>query len=335
MTARHNLELNLGKLCNNRCVFCLDSTAPQESRRWVPPDRAAAELQRAFDDGVRSVGLLGGEPTAHPQILDIVTTARSIGFTRISLSTNALKLADASFAEALVEAGATRFTVSIHSHRSEDEDELSGRTGNFHRKLTAIRTLVSLRQRGLLPDNVSLNPVITTRLVGMLPEFAAAFRAEGIRDIRYNLVRTDACPEQGDTLTPTLTTLTPQILRTAVVNVRALRMTLAFGDVPLCAYPWEVLSNRSLARQTVGEARDLETRVAVFSAPKDPQREASRFRWSDRKRTALKVKPESSCAECHLADPCEGIWRSYVDVHSTEGLQAVRHAPEWLRGANR
>ena len=335
MSARHNLELNLGKLCNNRCVFCLDGAAPQESRRWVPPDRAAAELQRAFDDGVRSVGLLGGEPTAHPQILEIVATARSIGFTRIALSTNALKLADAAVAEALVEAGATRFTVSIHSHRDADEDALTGRAGNFQKKLTAIRNLVLLRQQGRLPDNVSLNPVITTRLVGMLPEFAAAFRAEGIRDIRYNLIRTDACPDQGAVLTPTLPALTPQILRTAVINVRVLHMTLAFGDVPLCAYPWEVLSNRTLALTTLGEARDLETRVAVFSAPKDPDRDASRFRWSDRKRSALKVKPGSTCEGCCLDGPCEGIWRSYVDVHDTEGLQPVRHALDWLRGADR
>jgi len=330
-----HLEINLGKLCNNRCVFCLDGSAPRESRKWVPVDRATGELRRAYDDGVRSVGLLGGEPTAHPQILDIVSEARSIGFTRIALSTNALKLDDGAFAEALVEAGATRFTVSIHSHRAAVEDELSGRAGNHARKLAAIRNLVSLRRRGRLPDNVSLNPVITTQLVDQLPEFAAAYRREGIRDVRFNLVRTDACPELGAELTPDLTTLTPQILRTAALNVRTLRMTLAFGDVPLCAYPWEVLSNRTLARQTMGEARDLETRVAVFSAPSDPERAPSRFRWSERKRTALKVKPESTCARCDVDGPCEGIWRSYVDVHGTAGLQAVRRTPQWLRGGPR
>jgi len=330
MSALANLELNLGKLCNNRCVFCLDGSAPRESRRWVPQQRAVDELQNAFDDGVRSVGLLGGEPTAHPQILEIVDAARSMGYARIALSTNALKLSDAGFARALVDAGATRFTVSIHGHRPEDEDALSGRAGNHARKLAAIRNLVALYGEGLVPDNVSLNPVVTRRLAGSLPEFAAAFRREGIRDIRFNLVRTDACVELGAELTPALSLLAPQILRTVATNIRSLGMSLAFGDVPLCAYPWEVLSSRELALSVVGEARDLRTRVAVFSAPADPDRDASRFRWTERKRTALKTKPDAVCGGCRLADPCEGVWRSYVDVHGTDGLGTVRQVPGWL-----
>ena len=61
---RRNLELNLGKVCNNRCILCLDARAPRESRRWVPLARAETELERGRADGADSLGLLGGEPTA-------------------------------------------------------------------------------------------------------------------------------------------------------------------------------------------------------------------------------------------------------------------------------
>ena len=327
---RRNLELNLGKVCNNRCILCLDARAPRESRRWVPLERAAGELERGRVDGADSVGLLGGEPTAHPAILEIVALARDLGYTRIAISTNAVKLADRGFAEEIVRAGATRFSVSIHGHTPELEDRISGREGNFQRKLAAIRNLVRLRDDGMVPHNVSLNPVLTAPLVGAVPELAAAFSRLGIRDVRYNFVRTDSCPDLALELTPTLLDVTAEITRTVVLNTHHLHMDLSFGDLPFCAYPWEILSNRRLAVDVVGEARDLDTHVAVFAAPLDVDRDASRFRWSDRKRDALKIQPDDPCDRCRLRGPCEGVWRSYVETCGTAGLSPIIHVPDWL-----
>ncbi|MBW2262673.1 MAG: radical SAM protein, partial [Deltaproteobacteria bacterium] len=116
MSGVRNLELNLGKLCNNRCIFCLDGSAPRESRKWVPARRAAGELERARQEGTTSLGLLGGEPTAHPEILEIVGMAKELGFQRIALTSNGLKLSNPGLSRALVEAGVTRFSLSVHAH---------------------------------------------------------------------------------------------------------------------------------------------------------------------------------------------------------------------------
>jgi len=229
-----------------------------------------------------------------------------------------------------VRAGVTRFSVSIHGHTPEIEDRISGKKGNFQRKVLAIRNLVRLRDDGLLPDNVSLNPVLTRPLLGAVPEFAAACRKLGIHDIRYNFVRTDPCPELAVELTPELTAVTREILRTVVVNTHHLRMDLSFGDLPLCVYPWEILSNHDLASTVIGEARDLDTWVAVFVAPQDDTCDASRFHWTDRKRNALKTQPSPPCDRCKLSEPCEGIWRSYVETRGTAGLSSVNLVPSWL-----
>ena len=330
MSGPRNLELNLGKLCNNRCVFCLDGSAPDAARRWVPVDRALDELRRARAEGATAVGLLGGEPTAHPQILELVRAARDMGFQRISLSTNALKLADAAFAASLVDSGATRFSVSIHDHRAAVEDELTGRAGNFERKLSALAHLRELRRQGRLPDNVSINPVIHSLNVDRLAELMAFFAGRGIRDVRFNMIRTDACPDRGADLTPRLTTVTPAVTRAVALALRSRgALQVSFGDLPLCAYPWEVLAEPTLARRVVGEARDLDTWVAVFQAPLDRDRDASRFRWIDRKRDALKIQPETPCRDCALRRSCEGVWRSYVEVHGCGDLQAQRAKPRW------
>jgi len=328
--SRANLELNLGKRCNNRCIFCLDGTAPPEAREWVPLERARGELERARGEGADSVGLLGGEPTAHPQILEIVALARDLGYTRIALATNALKLADEPFARALVDAGATRFSVSVHGHTPQIEDALAVRPGNLQRKLLGIRHLLVLRREGRLPDNVSLNPVLNARNLDAMLGFVVAFRRLGIDDIRFNLVRTDACPDRAAELTPHLEHVREQILQLVAVNQRMLRVHLSFGDLPLCVYPWEVLDDPELARRTVGEARDLDTSVAVFQAPRDPDRDASRFVWTERKRSALKLQPDEPCRACRVRDLCEGLWRSHHALLGSRGLQAMRAVPRGL-----
>ncbi len=306
-----NLELNLGKVCNNRCVFCLDARAPRESRRWVPVSRARKEIERARAEGATSIGLLGGEPTAHPRIIDLVETAREAGFTRIALATNALKLSDAGFARAVVNAGVTRVGISIHSHVEQIEDRLTGREGNFSRKMRAIRNLVGLQAEGLLPHNISLNAVLTTASFRSMPEYAAFFRGLGITDVRFNMLRTDSCPSLGPELTPRLGALSGEILRAVALNEGRLGMRMTFGDLPLCVFPWEVISRRDLAARTVGESVDLDTWVAVFHSPDDPGVDAQRFSWRDKKVAALKVKPVEVCDACRLSPACEGVWRSY------------------------
>lgn len=318
-----NLELNLGKACNNRCIFCLDGNARKEARRWVPVDRARAELERAHADGARSVGLLGGEPTAHPRILEIVSLARDLGFTRIALASNGLKLHDRSFARALVDAGATRFSLSIHAFTEQDEDFLTGRKGNFEKKLAAVHNLVAMKKEGLLRDNVSINAVLTRLISARMVDFASFWHGQGMDDVRFNLIRTDACPDRAEALTPRLRDLGAQILRTVVLVRTRLRMQVSFGDIPLCVYPWEVLQNPSLVEQIVGESRDLDTRVAVFHAPKDETVDAQRFKWSEKKKHALKIQPRDPCSMCRLAARCEGVWRSYHDLFGAGELRSL------------
>jgi MoaA/NifB/PqqE/SkfB family radical SAM enzyme len=324
MSGTRNLELNLGKLCNNRCIFCLDGRAPKESRRWVPADRAFAELERAREEGTTSLGLLGGEPTVHPEILRIVARARELGFERIALTSNGLRLSSPDLCRELVEAGVTRFSLSVHAHTAADEDYLTGRKGNFDRKVRGIENLVALRDEGFLPHNVSLNAVISTRIHRSMPEYASFYRRLGIGDVRFNMIRTDACPDRGEELTPRFRELTPEILRAVAFNESRLHMHMSFGDLPLCVFPWEILDNAPLAARVVGEARDLETWVAVFTAPRDLDTEADRFNWTAKKRSALKLQPGDPCGRCARSDACEGVWRSYHGLFGSAELQPLR-----------
>src|SRR5262245_30295505 len=102
----------VGLPCDVRCKFCYDNHIPARDKVWLTLD----EVRRALDKFRHYylnefVDFMGGEPTLHPQILDIVRHAASIGL-RPTIITHGMHLADRARAQAYVEAGINDFLVS-------------------------------------------------------------------------------------------------------------------------------------------------------------------------------------------------------------------------------
>jgi hypothetical protein len=324
---RRNLELNVGMACNNACVFCVSGLPEgKESRRWLPLDKAQRELKVAFDAGCRSVGFLGGEPTIYPDLLPAVAYARELGYSRVAICSNGMKYDDASFVRALVDAGVTRFAVSVHSHRPDLEEELVKVPDALERKVAGLRNLLVEKAAGRLPDNVSINPVLSKKTAPHIVDFIAFFVSIGLDDIRFNFIRPegkaeiDADPACGSALArsivPTFTEVKPWIRRAIVANETRFKIHLTFGEMPICALPDELLRNAALLRRYVGEFQDLTTDVALFAAPRREEGKdgLDRFNWQDRKRAQLK-QPVAACASCRYGGTCFGVAKGYVSLH--------------------
>jgi len=86
---------------------------------------------------------MGGEPTLHPRILDIVRHAASIGL-RPTVITHGMRLADADRAEAYAQAGIHDFLVSIHGIGDTVATIHRRGSGNFHRQMQALDNLRAL-----------------------------------------------------------------------------------------------------------------------------------------------------------------------------------------------
>ena len=66
------------------------------------------EIENRRKDGAESIGFIGGEPTLHPKLPEMITLAREKGFKRIALCTNGSRLADPILVDRFIEAGVTR-----------------------------------------------------------------------------------------------------------------------------------------------------------------------------------------------------------------------------------
>src|SRR5512136_528861 len=108
----HYLRISLTDKCNMRCVYCMS-----EDMFFQPNDElmTTAEIRRLVQIfarlGVDKIRLTGGEPTVHPDLLTIVRSIRAAGITRISMTTNGLRLTE--LAAPLKQAGLERVNVSV------------------------------------------------------------------------------------------------------------------------------------------------------------------------------------------------------------------------------
>ena len=334
---RRNVEINLGKSCNSRCVFCLDGQATRAEAAFTPWEELRAELERWRAEGYLSVGFLGGEPTVYPHLTRAVAAAAALGYTRITLATNAMRLAQDSFVTELVDAGLTRVTISMHAHTAALEDGLTTVAGSFAKKCQAIEHLQQHRARGALRDGVSVNAVLSRVNYPHLPRMLRFFFEQlGLDDLRVNFIRPEGNAAHDAELTPPYTAVVPVLVKAILLNEYHFKKVFTFGGIPLCMLPAELLTSRHLLRKVAGDLyRDLATACSIRSEGYDDgvsqvEGGRARFNWQDRKRHDLKHTLET-CRECVMNETCEGVWRTYLEIYGGEELSALRHVAGELR----
>lgn len=311
------VEIHLGTLCNNLCAFCMSSMNRDGHEPWAELERVKEELRHFRAEGCRSAGFLGGEPTVYPHIVEAISYARSIGYENVALCSNGTRLSDPAFCAALADAGLTRATLSVHSHRPEIEDVLiTGVSGNLSRKIAAIKNLLALR----LPGKVALNPVLCRPTLNEMEEYVDFFGALGLDDIRFNFIWPQGEARGDRRWIPSLEEAMPKILRLMLLNEKRLRKHLTFGGVPKCALLLAGVKGpmlEYLAAKYLDEAGFDPDNDVSLATKKGPL--PDRFVWQQVKKDTLKAKGPG-CASCAHDGRCEGVWGSYGELYGFREL---------------
>jgi PqqA peptide cyclase len=154
--------------CPLHCVYCsnpleMDARANElGTAEWSRVFREAAEL------GVLQADFTGGEPLARPDIVELVSAARSAGL-YVNLISSGLPLDEARL-EKLVAAGLDHFQLSFQGARPEIAAEISGTT-------THAQKLRVLEWLGRHRVAVTLNFVMHRRNMEQLEEMLAIAEA--------------------------------------------------------------------------------------------------------------------------------------------------------------
>jgi MoaA/NifB/PqqE/SkfB family radical SAM enzyme len=123
------VELVTGFACNCRCVVCPSSYITGASA--LTQAEMLTALTQAKSRGATGAWLGGGEPTLHPALLPVIRRARALGFQRVRVQTNGMRLAYPAYAGSLADAGATEVSVLALGASAATHDAASRCPGSF------------------------------------------------------------------------------------------------------------------------------------------------------------------------------------------------------------
>jgi MoaA/NifB/PqqE/SkfB family radical SAM enzyme/radical SAM superfamily enzyme YgiQ (UPF0313 family) len=195
--AGHKVIVNLTYRCNNHCLFCAVGDRP---RRDADAGEVIAALQRYRDEGYRLLDIDGGEPTLHPDLLDVVRAGHRLGYERIAVVTNGRRLSYAAYARKLAKTGVGEVLVSLHAPDAVGQADITGEPDSFGQTLAGLMNVIS----ELGPDRVAVNTTLVRSNLEAAPRLADLLVSRGVR--RWNLqvvtpfgrARPDQLPDPGD-----------------------------------------------------------------------------------------------------------------------------------------
>ncbi len=313
MEPDRQFEIQLGHMCNNRCVFCV--SGQRTAMREAFPLEAAPvieKLQEGRDQGMRKVTLLGGEPTIQPGFLEVVRGAVGMGFEEVVLFTNGVKTARMGFLDEVLETGGNFiWRLSFQGATALSHERTTKKLGSFGR---LRETMVNLRER---KQRITVNMCVVRSNYESVAEFPKLLLPFGVEQLHLDMIRPldagvrtedemrDMLPRYGD-MVPAMTTM--------IERFEAARpgFDVNIGNLPYCIAP----------KLAPWIHHDGESTFTVAVDSKDQLSEAW-DKYQVKRRDKLKL---ASCASCVFDGQCSGIFETYAKHHGTAELEPITPA---------
>jgi MoaA/NifB/PqqE/SkfB family radical SAM enzyme len=298
MSREHDwVEIALDYRCNLRCLGC---RACEDNGERLGPAEVLQVLREARARDVPNLWIGGGEPTLRADLASIIATSRALGFSRVLLQTNGVRLAYAPFAAAVVRAGVTDVSLNVKSHRAEVHDRLS-RVEGSHALLLA--GLANLRTS---PVRIAADILLTRATVPDLAATVTDFANRGVtRFTLWLLSAADSADPAVAAEVPSLTELADPIAEAAAAADRY-GAELVSLHTPPCTL-------RRDHRDRYLPARSLRLVVVDPSGRSFPL-ENSPFEGG----TFLEA-----CGRCTSRSTCSGARSDYLSLHGPAGLNPI------------
>ena len=307
------VEIQLGHMCNNRCVFCVSGQRTERGEaKPMAPSPLLERIEDAARAGHRKITLLGGEPTLQPAFLDVVRRCGELGFEEVVVFTNGVRTARAEVIDATREALGphTRLVwrISIQGATEEAHVRTTRRPSSFKR---ILRTLEHLRERG---QHITVNMCVVRSNHAELEHFAELLLPFGVRQLHLDMVRPldagDRTAEEMEGMLVRYSELaTPLRAMVRAFEERAPGFDVNVGNLPYCVAP-------DLIRWIHHDGEHTET-VAIDH---DDQLSEPWDKYEVKRRDKVKAP---GCAECAMDAECNGVFETYARLHGLGELRPL------------
>lgn len=296
------MDLRLGTCCNFNCRYCL---VGEEKKSARPIDDISRELEFGRECGLQRVALTGGEPMLHPGLLRIASHARSLGYERVVLVTNASLLATQSNIDRLIDAGVNAIGFSFDVSDREVSNWLWRRDA-FDLVLRGIENLMA-RSELILASVCVVNSENYRRLpelVRFLGNHAKGHRGLFLSTLDFIMPEENAWKNRR-VLVPRLSAVAP-FVREAIRLGCENGLALAYRGIPACIAGSDYLEF------------DLNRFMHIFQV----HASGAEVTFNRAALDLFCLKPPS-CRRCRHFRQCPGVFRAYAHMYGVDELVPV------------
>ena len=188
------VEIQLGHMCNNRCVFCVSG---QRTARGQPGpadlESVVSSIRTARASGHTKITLLGGEPTLQPIFLDVLRECARLGFEEVVVFTNGAKTAREGMIDDILATGAPiSWRISIQGATEASHERTTKKDGSFGRIVRTLEHLARKQQR------ITINMCVVDSNHEDIDRFAALVVPYGVQQLHLDLMRPLDAGERTD-----------------------------------------------------------------------------------------------------------------------------------------
>lgn len=172
MNIRH-INIEVTKTCNQRCFYCFNNSQSSISNNALSVEEWSTLLEKAKDNGLKSVHLTGGEPFAYKRAIELINRCVDIGL-ETSILSNGLKIKNLSDKYPKIFSQLILAQISLDSL----DQNLHNKRRGYHRAYTdavsAIRSLHKLK----VPIEISMSvDYQNINEINLMKDFAKQFSA--------------------------------------------------------------------------------------------------------------------------------------------------------------
>ncbi len=302
MEPKTQVEIQLGHMCNNRCVFCVSGQETALGRaRPLERDPILAEIRAAFAAGHRKITLLGGEPTLQPAFLDVLRETVRLGFEEIVIFTNGVKTARAGFVDEILATGGNfTFRFSLQGATEEAHERTTRKDGSFAR---LVQSMKHVQERG---QKLTVNMCVVQSNYESVDQFPALLLPLGASQLHLDMVRPlDAgvrTEAEFSAMIPKYSAMVPALEN--MIRGFPPGFDVNIGNLPYCISPQLAPVIHHDGEKTMTIAVDGDKKL---SKPWD--------KYLVKRRD--KSKP-AGCKHCVFEARCSGVFEKYREVYGDD-----------------
>lgn len=273
--------INITYKCNNSCIFC---AVGNRIKGEIPLKKLKEKIAEYRKKGYENIDFDGGEPTLHPNLLEIIDFTKHAGYTQINVTTNGRKMSDPQICSELLNSGITSLLISIHGHTKEIHEAATTVEGSFSQTVEGIKNTVALKHPRI---DFGINTTVSTINLNYLEEFTEFIISLGVKKINFQMItpfgnaKIDECPPPKRCAEKLI----------QVIERYKDKITINVINAPPCLFT-------GYEKFVVGDIQKL-GRTMIFVT----EEEVNLFKYLAAKRTK-----NEKCTNCVYSQVCEGFY---------------------------